>query len=98
MEVLLPAATANDWALQPVQTAALVVDGQLQCDWRAFLQQLPNRHWVAVVRGPPAAAVDAEGVSVVIVILLIIQFESADIKMLVILLVGRVLMSVQSGR
>jgi len=49
--------------LQPVQGAALVVDGQLQHYWRAFLQQLPNRHWAAVVRGPPSAVVDADGVS-----------------------------------
>jgi hypothetical protein len=47
-----------------VQAVRLLVDGQPQHRWRAFLQQLPNRHWVCVVRGPPDAAVDAIGVSV----------------------------------
>ncbi|WIA35519.1 hypothetical protein OEZ86_003946 [Tetradesmus obliquus] len=46
---------------QPVQAVRLLVDGQPQPQWRAFLQQLPGRHWVCVVRGPPAAAVDAIG-------------------------------------
>lgn len=59
----LPQAAAQDWVRQPVQAAALMVDGQPQHSWRAFLEQLPNRHWAAVVRGPPAAAVDAHGVS-----------------------------------
>lgn len=63
LEVRLPQATGINWMLQPVQAAALVVDGQLQHYWRAFLQQLPNRHWAAVVRGPPSAVVDADGVS-----------------------------------
>jgi 4'-phosphopantetheinyl transferase len=63
LEVRLPQASAQDWMRQPVQQATLAVDGQPQHSWRAFLQQLPNRHWTAVVRGPPAAAVDAFGVS-----------------------------------
>jgi 4'-phosphopantetheinyl transferase len=63
LEVRLPHASAQDWLRQPVQQATLAVDGQPQHSWRAFLQQLPNRHWVAVVRGPPIAAVDAFGVS-----------------------------------
>jgi phosphopantetheinyl transferase len=65
IQVSLPQASSQDWARQPVQPAGLTVVGQQQesGNWRAFLQQLPNQHWVAVVRGPPAAAVDANGVS-----------------------------------
>ncbi|KAF6252582.1 4'-phosphopantetheinyl transferase [Scenedesmus sp. NREL 46B-D3] len=57
-----PAAAAQQGQQQPVQAVRLLVDGQLQPRWRAFLQQLPNRHCVCVVRGPPEAAVDAFGV------------------------------------
>lgn len=67
LEVQLPAAVTAQpslpWAGQPVQCAQLVVDGVPQVCWRAFVQRLPNRHWVAVVRGPPADAIDAFGVS-----------------------------------
>lgn len=65
IQVSLPQASNQGWARQPVQPAILTVVGQPQesRNWRAFLQQLPNRHWAAVVRGPPAAAVDANGVS-----------------------------------
>lgn len=48
--------------IQPVQAVQLVVDGRPQPRWRAYLQQLPHRHWVAVVRAPPECVVDAAGV------------------------------------
>eukprot|EP00877_Chromochloris_zofingiensis_P014382 jgi/Chrzof1/9198/Cz03g39160.t1 len=43
-------------------TAVIAVDGTAQHRWRMMLHQLPNRHWVAVARGPPEAVVDAFGV------------------------------------
>lgn len=54
----------SDICKQPVQALQLVVDGVLQHQWRVFVQQLGSGHWVAVARGPPAAVVDAHGVSV----------------------------------
>ncbi|KAF8065883.1 Aasdhppt [Scenedesmus sp. PABB004] len=60
--VLPPDAGAGGGAAQPpVRRGALLVDGQPAPRWRVFLQQLPGRHWVAVARGPPDAAVDAHG-------------------------------------
>jgi hypothetical protein len=43
--------------------ADLTVDGApLGAGWHVAVQRLPRRHWVAVVRAPPSAAVDEWGV------------------------------------
>eukprot|EP00879_Flechtneria_rotunda_P019306 GHRR01020276.1.p1 GENE.GHRR01020276.1~~GHRR01020276.1.p1 ORF type:complete len:269 (+),score=29.88 GHRR01020276.1:469-1275(+) len=64
IDVQLPsqlAANAATWP--PMQKIQVLVDGGIQPCWHFCLHILPNRHIVAVARGPPGAAVDAYGVS-----------------------------------
>jgi 4'-phosphopantetheinyl transferase len=47
----------DPWA----RTATVAVDGRPETGWRFFLHDLGKGHWAAVARGPPSAAVDADG-------------------------------------
>uniref|UniRef100_A0A7S2MRD3 holo-[acyl-carrier-protein] synthase n=1 Tax=Haptolina brevifila TaxID=156173 RepID=A0A7S2MRD3_9EUKA len=46
---------------QPVQLATVKVDGKPLPQWRFFIQDMSEGHWISVARGPPTDIIDAHG-------------------------------------